>query len=88
VLFSARCASVSVKADAISNPWMMRRPVNTAMFGIVASSSVGIDSNIRLSRMPPRRSMRRPMNAMENPAIAMPIVLAFTAKPIAAGVVP
>ena len=35
-----------------------------------------------------RRSMRRLKNAMARPATAMPIVLALTAKPMAAGVTP
>jgi hypothetical protein len=35
--------------------------------------------------MPTRRSMRRLKYATAKPATAMPIVLAFTAKPMAAG---
>ncbi len=38
--------------------------------------------------MPNLRSIRRPNSAMASPAIAMPMVLAFTAKLMAAGVVP
>jgi len=70
----------------MKTPWAMRNAVNVARSGATASSAVGIDSSARLARMPSRRLIRRLKNATANPAMAMPIVLAFTAKPIAAGV--
>ena len=62
--------------------------MKTGMLGMVDSSSVGIESSSSDSRMPMRRSIRRPMTAIARPAAAMPIVLAFTAKLMTAGEVP
>ena len=42
----------------------------------------------RLTAMPVRRSIRRLKKATTSPATAMPIVLALTARPIAAGMTP
>ena len=64
----------------------MRSSVNVVRSGATASSAVGIDSSARLARMPWRRSMRPLKNATINPATAIPIVLALTANPMAAGV--
>ena len=55
---------------------------------MVASSRVGTDNNARLNRIPSLRSTRWPINAMVRPDIAMPIVLALTARLMTAGVVP
>src|SRR5205807_2089307 len=54
--------------------------------GATASNAVGIESKVRLTRIPRRRSMRLLKNATASPATAMPMVLALTAKPMAAGV--
>ena len=64
----------------------MRRIVNTVRSGALASSVVGIASRTRLTRMPNRRSMCGLRKPTTSPATAMPMVLALTAKPIAAGV--
>ncbi len=69
----------------MKTPWTMRSAVNTMRSGATASSAVGIESSARLRRMPRRRLMRRLKKATASPAIAMPIVLALTANPIAAG---
>jgi hypothetical protein len=60
--------------------------VNTVRFGATASRAVGTARIARLSRMPRRRSRCWLKKPTTNPAIAIPIVLALTAKPIAAGV--
>jgi len=69
----------------MNNPWVMRRAVKTPSPGATASSEVGIESKTRLTNMPLRRSMWRLNKATPRPATAIPIVLALTAKPIAAG---
>jgi hypothetical protein len=53
--------------------------------GATARRAVGIESTQRLTKIPDRRSIRLLKNATDNPAIAIPIVLALTAKLIAAG---
>ena len=68
------------------NPWQTRRMVKTVRFGATASRVVGTARIARLSRMPRRRSMCWLKKPTTSPAIAIPIVLALTAKPIAAGV--
>ena len=68
------------------SPCTMRSTVKVVRSGATASSAVGIESSARLTRMPSRRSMRWLNNATTSPATAMPIVLALTAKPMAAGV--
>ena len=67
---------------------MMRSIVNTAKFGATASRLVGTASSRRLARMPILRSICGLKDPTTSPAIAMPIVLALTAKPIAPGVTP
>ena len=59
--------------------------MNTGMLGIVDNNSVGIASRISDSSMPSRRLMRRPTTAIASPAMAIPIVLALTAKLMTAG---
>ena len=54
------------------------------MLSVIESSVVGMASTARLIQMPLRRSMLRPNSATTMPAIAMPNVLALTAKPIVA----
>ena len=49
---------------------------------------VGNASRIRLTRMPSLRSIWGLKKPTTSPAMAMPMVLALTAKPIAAGVTP
>ena len=68
------------------NPCTTRRIVNVIKSGATANSAVGIESAARLMRMPRRRSIRRLNKDTIRPAPAMPIVLAFTANPMAAGV--
>ena len=63
----------------------MRSAVNVVRSGATASSAVGTASSASAATMPRRRSMCRLKNATASPAIAMPIVLALTAKPMAAG---
>ena len=70
----------------MQRPCAIRKTVNVVKSGAIASSAVGIDSKARLTRMPNRRSMCWLNTETINPATAMPIVLALTAKPIAAGV--
>src|SRR3974377_723808 len=82
---SPRYARVSVNAEAMQRPWQMRSAVNTVRLGADASGPVGNENRARLTRMPNRRSMRWLKNPTANPATAIPIVLALTAKPIAAG---
>ncbi len=77
---------MSAKAVDMQRPCAMRSRVNVVRSGATASSAVGIDSNVRLARIPRRRSMRLLKNATASPAMAMPMVLALTAKPMAAGV--
>ena len=72
----------------MQRPCTTRRMVNVVRSGATASSAVGTDSAARLTRIPSRRSIRRLNKATSSPATAMPIVLALTAKPIAAGVTP
>ncbi len=72
----------------MQRPCAIRSIVNTVRFGALASSVVGIASRTRLTRMPRRRSMCGLKKPITSPAIAMPMVLALTAKPIAAGVTP
>jgi hypothetical protein len=62
----------------------MRRIMNVVRSGATASSAVGIESSTRLSTMPRLRLSRRLKKATVRPATAMPMVLALTAKPIAA----
>jgi hypothetical protein len=62
--------------------------VKTVRFGALASSVVGTASRTRLTRMPSLRSICGLKRPTTRPAIAMPMVLAFTAKPIAAGLTP
>jgi hypothetical protein len=64
---------------------MIRRIVKVVRSGATASSAVGTASTQRLIRIPDRRPICRLKNATESPATAIPIVLAFTAKLIAAG---
>jgi hypothetical protein len=66
----------------------MRNRVKTGRLGMVASNAVGTVRSTRLSRMPRRRSRRRPNKATARPPAAMPMVVALTAKPIAAGLTP
>jgi hypothetical protein len=61
--------------------------MNAVISGALASSDVGVASSARLIQMPRRRSRLRLDNATTTPAMAMPIVLAFTATPIMTGVV-
>ena len=75
-----------MKADAMQMPCAIRSTVNVVRSGAIASSAVGIDSKARLARIPNRRSMRWLNTETINPAAAMPMVLALTAKPMAAGV--
>src|SRR5262249_21657861 len=70
----------------MQSPCAMRSTVNVVKSGATASSAVGIDSKARLTRMPKRRSMCWLNTETINPAAAMPIVPALTAKPMAAGV--
>src|SRR5262249_26138575 len=70
----------------MQSPCPMRSTGNVGKSGATASSAVGIDSKARLTRMPNRRSMCWLNTETTNPATAMPIMLALTAKPIAAGV--
>ena len=49
------------------------------------ASAVGTERSARLRMMPRRRLSRRLKKATASPATAMPMVLALTAKPIAAG---
>ena len=58
------------------------------MSSVIESSVVGMASTARLIQMPLRRSMLRPNSATTMPAIAMPNVLALTAKPIVARLTP
>ena len=66
----------------------MRSSVKTVRSGALASNVVGTASTTRLTRMPSRRSICGLKKPTTRPAIAMPMVLALTAKPIAAGVTP
>jgi hypothetical protein len=66
----------------------MRSSVKIVRSGALASSAVGIESSASATRMPRRRSIMRLNQAMPRLATAMPMVLALTAKPIAAGVTP
>jgi len=75
---------VRVKAVAMNTPWAMRRAVNTIRSGATVRSDVGIASRARLIQLPLRRSIRRLTRATRRPAAAMPMVLALTAKPMAA----
>ena len=70
----------------MQRPCAIRSIVNTVKSGATASSAVGSDSKARLIRMPNRRSMCWLNTETINPATAIPIVVALTAKPIAAGV--
>ena len=70
----------------MQRPWAMRRIVNVVRSGATASRAVGMASRQRLMRIPRRRSIRRLKKATVNPATAIPMVLALTAKPMAAGV--
>ena len=70
------------------SPCAIRRAVKVAMSGAVVSRLVGIAKSARLATMPVRRSIRRLKKATASPASAMPIVLALTARLIAAGITP
>jgi len=67
-------------------PCRTRRIVNTVRSGALARSVVGIASRARLKRIPSRRSICGLRKPTTRPAIAIPMVEALTAKPIAAGV--
>ena len=69
----------------MKTPCTMRSSVKVPRSGATASSAVGIASSARLTRMPRRRSIRRLKKATARPDTAMPMVLALTAKPMAAG---
>ena len=69
----------------MKTPCTIRSRVKVPSPGATASSAVGIASRARLTRMPSRRSMRRENSATSRPDTAMPMVLALTAKPMAAG---
>jgi hypothetical protein len=60
--------------------------VKTGKFEAVASSAVGIDSSAKLRRIPILRSILSLAAPTRSAPMAMPIVLALTAKPMAAGV--
>src|SRR5205823_12363305 len=77
---------VSAKAVDIHSPCITRSTVKVVRSGATASNAVGIESKVRLTRIARRRSMRLLKNATASPATAMPMVLALTAKPMAAGV--
>lgn len=85
---SPRYDSISANAADMNTPWAMRRAGNAVRSGATASSAVGTASSTRLVKIPSRRSSCRLNSATPRPATAMPIVLAFTAKPMAAGVTP
>ena len=85
---SPRYARVRVKAAAMHSPCTTRSAVKTPRFGATASSAVGSASKVRAMRMPRRRSIWRLNQAIPRPAAAMPIVVALTAKLMAAGVTP
>lgn len=70
------------------SPWAMRSIVKVARSGATASSVVGTASTTRLPRIPARRGMRRSRRATPGPATAIPMMLALTATPIAAGETP
>ncbi len=70
----------------MQRPCAMRSTVNVVKSGAIASNAVGIDNKARLIRIPSLRLMRWLNNETTSPATAMPMVLEFTAKPIAAGV--
>ena len=72
----------------MNTPCATRRAVKVVRSGAVASSVVGTESRARLTTMPVRRLIRRLKKATTSPATAMPIVLALTARPIAAGMTP
>jgi hypothetical protein len=72
----------------MQRPCVTRKLVKTARLGATASRLVGMASAVRLNRMPSRRSMRGLKKPTTRLAVAMPKVLAFTPKPIAAGVTP
>ena len=67
------------------SPCATRSRVKMARLGADASKAVGIASNVRLTRMPRRRSICGLKKPTTSPAIAMPMVVALTANPIAAG---
>ena len=67
------------------SPCAIRSIVKTVRLGAEASRLVGIASTARLTRMPSRRSICGLKNPTTSPATAMPMVLALTAKPMAAG---
>jgi hypothetical protein len=69
----------------MQSPCVTRRIVNVVRSGATASSAVGTASTQRLIRMPSLRSMLRLKKPTARLATAMPMVLALTAKPIAAG---
>ena len=70
------------------SPCATRSSVNVVRSGADASSAVGMDRIARLTKVPVRRSMCRLKNATPRLASAIPKVLAFTAKPMAAGATP
>ena len=72
----------------MQRPWTIRSAVKTGSDGMAASRAVGIDRIARLARMPRLLSIRRPNSATPKPPAAMPMVLALTAKAMAAGVTP
>src|SRR5262245_13444597 len=76
---------VRVNAAAMKTPWIMRKTVKVARSGARASRDVGIASNIRLTQIPRLRLRCRLMRATPRHETAMPMVLAFTAKPMAEG---
>ena len=66
----------------------MRKAVNTINPGIRLRSAVGIDKIPSASKIPVRRLIRAENNATPSPPAAIPIVVAFTAKLIDAGLTP
>ena len=68
----------------MQRPCSTRRSAKTAKLGALARSAVGIDSKARLKRIPVLRSIFALAIPTRSPPMAIPIVLAFTAKPMAA----
>ena len=67
------------------SPCAIRRTVNVVRSGATASSAVGIDEQRKAHQDAQPAIDVRPNKATASPATAMPIVLALTAKPMAAG---
>ena len=70
----------------MQRPCAMRSSVKIVRLGADASRLVGTARTARLRRMPSLRSICGLKKPTTSPATAMPMVVALTANPIAAGV--